>query len=236
MIGLLEFYKLVSAKQIFPQKVTGIILGCIIYLLILLTARGILPKWSPVALFPLLFIFFIVELFRKMPEPMNNLAYGILSIIYIAVPLSLLNFFFDPVLNAAGNHPAILAGFLALVWVNDIFAYLTGILIGRHKLYERISPKKTWEGAVGGFIFTLISGWTLSLFIHDLTMDNWLVIAFIVVIFGTFGDLSESLVKRKFNIKDTGNLLPGHGGILDRFDALFFAAPSVYVYLLIIMA
>ena len=128
-----------------------------------------------------------------------------------------------------------------LIWVNDIFAYLTGSAIGRHKLCPRISPKKTIEGSIGGAVFTMlfayfINRFILNIFFFDSYINNIevLLLALGVVIFGTLGDLTESMMKRHAGVKDSGNIIPGHGGILDRFDATFMAMPFVFIYILLI--
>ncbi|MDR0970369.1 MAG: phosphatidate cytidylyltransferase [Lentimicrobiaceae bacterium] len=123
---------------------------------------------------------------------------------------------------------------LALVWINDIFAYLVGVTIGRHRLFERISPKKSWEGSIGGLVFTLFASGLYCHFKVFLPMHIGLIIALLIVVFGSFGDLVESMLKRHAGVKDSGKIIPGHGGILDRFDAAFFAIPFVFVYLMII--
>jgi phosphatidate cytidylyltransferase len=125
-------------------------------------------------------------------------------------------------------------GFFLLLWTSDTGAYLAGKSFGKTKLFERISPKKTWEGSIGGTILSLAVAYGISnvLGFDDVTTFDWMVIAVLVVIFGTFGDLFESLLKRNLHIKDSGTILPGHGGVLDRFDGLFLAIPAVFFYLL----
>lgn len=126
---------------------------------------------------------------------------------------------------------AILIGLFVLVWSSDVFAYLIGSMFGKHRLFERVSPKKSWEGSIGGLAFAILAAYILSLFYTELSIINWIIMAVIVVITGTLGDLSASLLKRIAGVKDTGTLLPGHGGVLDRFDAVLFAAPFVFVYI-----
>lgn len=110
-------------------------------------------------------------------------------------------------------------------------AYLIGSKLGRNKIYEKISPNKTWEGFIGGAVFTIAAGILCSLILNHLTLTDWIVIASIVIIFGTLGDLFESIIKRRLNVKDSGTMLPGHGGLLDRFDSLLFVIPVVFVWL-----
>jgi len=124
---------------------------------------------------------------------------------------------------------------LNLIWANDSGAYIVGSLIGKNKLFERISPKKSWEGFIGGGIFSMLAAWLISLFVVEISLIDWLVIAIITFIFGTFGDLIESLLKRMVKVKDSGHILPGHGGILDRFDSIIVSAPMVFIYLMVIL-
>jgi phosphatidate cytidylyltransferase len=125
----------------------------------------------------------------------------------------------------------IILGFFILLWTNDTGAYLSGKYFGKHKLFERISPKKTWEGSIGGGILTLAFAYVLSIYFTNLNITNWLIIGVLIAVFGGLGDLVESMLKRSLGIKDSGKLLPGHGGILDRFDGLLLSVPFVYGYL-----
>lgn len=129
-------------------------------------------------------------------------------------------------------NPYIVLYVLILIWANDTFAYLTGRQFGKHKLLEKVSPKKTIEGFIGGCLFSIIAGFIIGKFdIHTSFKYHWMVIAFIVSIFGTLGDLVESKFKRQADVKDSGNIMPGHGGLLDRLDSLFFLTPFVYLYI-----
>lgn len=156
----------------------------------------------------------------------------------MALPITLLyelSFINDNQFGGEYNYQIVL-GFFFLLWANDTGAYLVGRKLGRTKLFERISPKKTWEGSIGGGLMGLGIGYMNALLFPDLSLINWLVVALIVLIFGSLGDLVESMFKRSLNIKDSGKLLPGHGGLLDRFDGIFIAAPIVYTYLRFIFA
>ncbi|AOW17166.1 phosphatidate cytidylyltransferase [Polaribacter vadi] len=128
-------------------------------------------------------------------------------------------------------HPYLMISILCIIWVNDSFAFLIGKNFGKNKLFPSVSPKKTIEGLFGGLIFSLLAGLVISKFNLDFSLLNWLIIAVIVSLVGTIGDLVESKFKRQANIKDSGNIMPGHGGILDRLDSLLFAAPFVYLYI-----
>ena len=170
----------------------------------------------------------ISELYLQRESPMNNWAYAMMSQLYIAVPFSII-----PCLAFSNNgfvwiYP--LAIFLFL-WTNDTGAYCFGTLFGKHRLFERISPKKSWEGSVGGGVLSLVVASVVAYFDQSLNLWQWLGFALVVVVFGTWGDLVESLLKRQLGIKDSGNILPGHGGMLDRFDSSLLAIPAVAVYL-----
>jgi len=174
-------------------------------------------------------LIFICELYRKKKDPFKNISWTITGIIYTTIPFTLLNYIVF--LNNGSFRPELLACIFLLIWTNDTFAYIFGVSFGKHRLFERISPKKSWEGSIGGGISTIGIAILLSHYPGLLSLTDWVVIAIITVITGTLGDLTESLFKRSINIKDSGNLLPGHGGILDRFDALLLAIPFIFVYL-----
>ncbi len=236
IFGLWEFYSLVKTTSIArPQILAGIFSGGILFISMALVAMNIADvKILLINLVTIPLIFFI-ELFSKNKNPFTNISFSILGIIYIALPFSLLNFFFNIGLIPGVFRYEILLGFFIIIWMHDIFAYLTGITLGRHLLFKRISPKKTWEGSFGGVIFAILTAYIISLIFYDLSSIQWVIIALIITVFGTLGDLTESMFKRSMNIKDTGNILPGHGGILDRFDAVLMAVPFVYIYLKLII-
>ena len=176
----------------------------------------------------------IAELYLKQSDPIEDWAYTMLAQIYIALPFSLLNVL---AFNATSDGMVAFNSLLPLsvfvfLWVNDTGAYCVGSLLGRHKLFPRVSPGKSWEGSVGGAVFVLAAAWAVSYYLDQtLTMPQWLGLGLVVVIFGTWGDLVESLFKRTLGIKDSGNILPGHGGMLDRFDSSLLAIPAAVVYL-----
>ena len=227
-LGLYEFYKMTyKPETIEINVIVGTLGGMILFANGFLHAYGLTSPmiYSTYAFY--LIVVFIAELFRKKANPINNWAYYFLGQIYVAIPFSLLNY----IIFIQGYQPWLLLALFITLWVNDTGAYITGMLFGKHKLFERVSPKKTWEGFIGGAVFALISGYVLSRFITDISLWQWLVFSEIVVIFGTLGDLSESLLKRTENVKDAGKLIPGHGGILDRFDSMILAAPVIWIYL-----
>ena len=178
----------------------------------------------------------VSELYLKAKDPIANWAYTMMSQIYIALPFSLLNVLAFQFTNSDVPWLLPLSVFIFL-WVNDSGAYCTGSLIGKHKLFPRVSPGKSWEGSIGGGVFVLVAAWLISYITTqkgittNLTTLQWMGMGLVVVVFGTWGDLIESLFKRTLGIKDSGNVLPGHGGMLDRFDSSLLAIPAVVVYL-----
>ena len=176
----------------------------------------------------------ISELYRKKQNPVLNWAYSMLSQLYIALPFAMLNvlaFQNDPTTSSVSYNPILPLSIFIFIWLNDTGAYCVGSLIGKHRLFERISPKKSWEGSIGGGILAIASSFVLAHFFPFMSMVEWAGLALIVVIFGTWGDLTESLLKRQLKIKDSGNILPGHGGVLDRFDSALMAIPAAVAYL-----
>ena len=169
----------------------------------------------------------VSELYRKKTNPLHNWAYFIMGQVFIAMPFSLLPF----IAYISGYQPLVLLAVFATIWVNDTGAYLVGVTLGKHRLFERISPKKSWEGFFGGAVVALLSGYVFSLLIPEISLIQWFLFSEIIVVFGTYGDLIESLLKRTVNVKDSGTIIPGHGGILDRFDSMLLAAPVIFIYL-----
>jgi len=178
---------------------------------------------------PLVALSFVYELYTSSEKPFTNIGVSLLGVFYIGIPLALVPMI---AFRAGVFHPNIIFGLLLLTWANDTGAYLIGSQIGRTKLFPRISPKKTWEGSFGGVLVAFMAAYLLSMVFKDLALKDWLVLALLVSVFGSIGDLVESMLKRSLNIKDSGNLLPGHGGMLDRFDAFLFLLPFAGAYLL----
>ncbi|HMU69959.1 MAG TPA: phosphatidate cytidylyltransferase [Chitinophagales bacterium] len=169
----------------------------------------------------------IVELYLKREFPFQQVGLTVLGLLYVVFPFGLyMNY-------GAGNfQQAFALGLLCLVWSNDTFAYFAGRLFGKNKLFESISPKKTWEGFIGGLLCTMACGFVLSRFYPEyISATQWIVLGLVVSVAGTFGDLVESMLKRSVQIKDSGSLLPGHGGFLDRFDGFMFAVPAAVFYI-----
>lgn len=234
VIGLYEFFSLNKSENISALKLVGIIVGSVVYILLALSANDLINEKFLFLNIPFLLILFIIELFEKNDDHLLKISYVITGIIYIAVPFGILNYYYQSEFLKEGDLYIILLGFFVLVWIHDVFAYLVGSTIGRHKLFPRISPRKTWEGSFGGLAFTILCAYFLHDLLGGLLKKEWIIMAVIIVLFGTFGDLVESMIKRVSNVKDSGTLLPGHGGVLDRFDAVLFASPAVYFYLLLI--
>jgi phosphatidate cytidylyltransferase len=201
-----------------------------VYFLVGLIGLGIIDIRYAYLILLALPVTVVLELFRKEGAGWNRIGVYFTGFFFVSLPFGLLNALFV-LPDREGYVKGILIGMFVIVWSSDIFAYLTGSLFGKHRLFERISPKKSWEGSIGGLLFALLAAYILSLFFTELSLTRWLVMAAIVVITGTLGDLSESFLKRKAGVKDSGNIFPGHGGVLDRFDAALFAVPFVFIYI-----
>lgn len=183
----------------------------------------------------LLVYLMISELYLKKSNPIHNWAYSMLSQVYVGLPFALLNVLAFQSIEATSYYQFILPlSIFIFIWINDTGAYCTGMLFGKHRLFERISPKKSWEGSIGGAIFCIAAAFALAHWVPVMNTMEWIGMALTVVIFGTWGDLTESLMKRHLDIKDSGNILPGHGGMLDRFDSAIMAIPATVVYLYVL--
>jgi len=223
-----EFYGLIKKAGYQPNYSTGLINGTLIYgAFVLITNMH--------AINPILFLvpvtlsaIFIQELFKKSTTPFQNIAFTFLGLLFTIMPFT----FFHAMAYVKGDFNFHLPlGFFVMLWSNDTGAYLSGRAFGRTKLFERHSPKKTWEGFIGGMLIAAVAGYILSIYYTELEWKQWISIAILISCFGTLGDLVESMFKRSINVKDSGGILPGHGGLLDRFDGLLIAAPIVYSYL-----
>lgn len=197
---------------------------------------GLAPAYTvnPIKLLLPFIVYFILtiiwELYQQNEHHILNLSIAIFPAIYIALPFSLLNGLGHIMADSQSTWLLPLAFFI-FIWTNDVGAYCVGCTIGKHRLFERISPKKSWEGSVGGAIFTIIAAIVIWKIYPIFNVWVWIGMAIITVVFGTFGDLAESLIKRELGVKDSGKILPGHGGFLDRFDSTLLAAPIVYAYI-----
>lgn len=244
ILGLWEFYSLLEKANYYPQKYIGIII-CValnayfLWLVLDTIFSALLLSYMFWLFIPVSMLIFFIELFRNKQFPLKNISFTFLGLLYISIPFLFLSSLAIKS-NVDFKHlqeiftPYIILGFFLLTWSNDTFAYLVGIAIGKHKLFERISPKKTWEGFIGGIVLTQGIAYIISLYFTELTMIQWMIVALIVSVFGTMGDLVESMFKRSLGVKDSGNILPGHGGILDRFDAVLLSSPFVVAYLMLV--
>lgn len=232
---LWEFYRIAMVTGI-SRLTLSMLLGMTPYLLVTLfqltdVNASISTLINILLLFlPVLFLFFLYELFSASENSFHNIAFITLGIIYIGIPFTLLEW----IALDSGYRPNIVCGLLLLNWANDTGAYLVGSRFGKRLLLPRISPKKTWEGTLSGITVTLLAGVGMGFIFPELSSVDWIILAIIVGIFGSLGDLIESMFKRNVQIKDSGKLLPGHGGLLDRFDAFIFMLPFATAYLLLL--
>jgi len=240
-VTLYEFYKLVGQTVAKPDLLAGMVNGIIVFagfgLLTLSNNMALLVDYKTAhALIFLLPVsaamIFIRQLFTKAMMPFSNIGYTCLGILLVVAPFT---FFFAMAYTQGAFNSHFPLAFLILLWANDTGAYLVGRSFGKTKLFERHSPKKTWEGFIGGIAISAGASLIIGHFWAELKWNQWLSIAILISCFGTLGDLVESMFKRSINVKDSGGILPGHGGLLDRFDGLFVAAPVVYTYLYFIM-
>lgn len=235
LLCLREFYRLLEAPGERPYKTAGGLLSACLVLSCLAVASGLLGRHWLLLNVPTAFTVFAIALYRHHSKrPFEELGITFLGITAITLPLcffSLLPFLPRP----AGSYQfALPMGCLMLLWAHDTTAYLVGRTLGRHLLFQRISPKKTWEGSFGGTIAALLMSYILSRYITFLNTLQWEGLALITVVTGTYGDLFKSLLKRSRGVKDSGTILPGHGGMLDRFDSLLGSAPFIYIYIILL--
>jgi phosphatidate cytidylyltransferase len=232
-IGLAEFYNLVATEQIRPFKYVGISAGVILFTGSFLHASGYIQLSLLFSLILSSFIIFFFGLFKWREYYISSTGITFLGILYIAFPLALLSFLCYPEKDRYSYTHEILLGYIIILWLFDTGAYITGTLLGKHKIMEKVSPAKTWEGLAGGIISAAGTALVLARVFKIITLTDWLIITLITVITGTLGDLVESGIKRNASIKDSGRLLPGHGGILDRIDSVLLSVPFVFLYLLL---
>ncbi|WP_242130517.1 phosphatidate cytidylyltransferase [Aestuariivivens marinum] len=230
VICLMEFKKLIQLKSNIPFIIFIILYGIFGYWQEVLQSNGGLDEATQILMVITIFVqlFLIKDLFSEKVIPLFHSKRFILTTFYLSsgfVFLVLITNYYTT------YNPNILLGAFILVWVNDSFAYLVGKNFGRQKLFEKISPKKTVEGFLGGLFFSCIASYFIATFTETLNFTNWLIMAIIISVFGTLGDLIESKFKRQAQVKDSGVIMPGHGGLLDRLDSIIFAAPIIYLFL-----
>lgn len=252
-LGIKEFHHITHAHhRIEVQRGTAITANCFLQLGAFAYAFAFdifkwleLPQPRHVALFfvpyiLVIIITFVAELFSHCEHPMHNLAYFVLGQVFVSLPFASLY----GILSWGDTwQPHLLLSIFLIIWVNDTFAYLVGSAFGKHHLLKHVSPHKSWEGFVGGAVFAIGAGLLLGYFkfapeegLNPMTLWQWAAFAVVTVVFGTLGDLLESLLKRAVGKKDAGNIIPGHGGILDRFDSTLLAGPAIYLYLLFVLS
>lgn len=224
-----EFYKLLGLDGFEPLTAYGTAVGCFVCVLAYLIETGLIDTDNYFLICPASSMVFLIKLYKKRDmKPFTNIGFTFLGIIYVAMPFTLLIVL---ALRGGTYHPAIITGCLLLLWASDIGAYFAGTYFGRRKLFERVSPKKSWEGAVGGAIAAALVALGLAFYDQELRPWQWYCVGGIIVVTGTYGDLVESLFKRSIAIKDSGSSIPGHGGFLDRFDGLLLATPFIITFL-----
>ncbi|MDR1024040.1 MAG: phosphatidate cytidylyltransferase [Prevotellaceae bacterium] len=232
-VSMYEFYGIAAKIGASPQRVAGLLCGVAVFAACYVGSFGLADKsysriffYLPVL--PAVFVFF-AELFRKKSAPFTNIAYTLLGVIYVALPFSLTNF----VYKVAGVNA--MCSFFVLLWANDTFAYLFGIAFGRHKMFPSISPKKSWEGYVGGILSVVAAAWALHRLFGDVELVHMVAFGVIISATAVLADLVESMLKRSAGVKDSGTIMPGHGGLLDRFDAALLSLPLVFAYMQMFM-
>ncbi len=227
-----EYYKILYENGFSPNKYLGVFLSVLIFITTYLYASYKVIWGVYFLLIPILPIVCLSALYSSNnKETLSNVSVTFFGILYISIPISLLNFI---VYNDGEYDSVFLLATLGFLWASESAAYLGGSIFGRTKLFESVSPMKTWEGVIFGFITNLVLAYFLWVFFDFYSYYFWAIFSIIVLISAVFGDLFESLLKRNFNLKDSGNKLPGHGGFLDRFDSIFFVIPYVFFYLKIV--
>ena len=240
VVGMTEFYSLAGEQGSNPQRIVGLAAGLVLFALnfafvsddiqILGSARQAFACGMALLLL-LLPAMFICELYRRGENPASGIGTTIMGICYVALPLSLMCYI--PIVGSDTWNPWIMVAYIFIIWANDVFAYLVGMSVGRHRLCERLSPKKSWEGFFGGLAGAVATGLAAA-YALDANYWVWGGLALVASLSGVAGDLVESMFKREAGVKDSGQVIPGHGGVLDRFDALLLSAPYVFLYLLLV--
>ena len=232
ILTTIEFYNLTLLDGMRPLKFMGTLNVILTFTLSFVIEAGLIDTKYYFILFPFMAMIFLIKLYKKEDKPFTNIAYTFLGIFYIGLPFSLLNF---AVFSSGQYNAHIIIGIMLLLWASDIGGYFVGIRYGKRRLFERVSPKKSWEGMIGAFLFVIITATVISFYFKEFNFIHWNILGLIIVVTGTYGDLVESLFKRSISIKDSGNTLPGHGGFLDRFDGLLISIFFIVFYLKVII-
>lgn len=236
---LSEYYQIVRSAGLKPMTLPGVLTGVTMYVTATLVAAGILHSRWLLIMIPVFSILIIIQIYRKQEKPFNSLAHTIFPVIWAAIPFSLFPFtaFSHTGISTILPHnnlpfsPGLVIGFFLIVWANDTGAYLVGVSIGKHRLMERLSPKKSWEGFFGGTVMAGIVAWLSAEKLVTASQWQWITVSVLVSVTGTYGDLAESMFKRSMGVKDSGSVMPGHGGFLDRFDSTMMSFPFVFLFI-----
>lgn len=241
VVGMSEFYTLAEKQGSHPQRIVGLVAGAVLFALnfafvsddieILGSARQAFACGLAFLLLSLPAMF-ICELYRRQGNPAADIGTTLMGVVYVALPFSVMCYI--PMIGSDVWNPWVMLFYIFIIWCNDVFAYLVGMSVGRHRLCERLSPKKSWEGFFGGIAGAVVLG-LVAARVMDGSCWVWAGLALVAAATGVLGDLVESMFKRAAGVKDSGTLIPGHGGVLDRFDAMLLSAPFVFVYMLFVM-
>lgn len=225
-----EFFAISDKQKAVPAVGYSLFASLATVILFYLVAIEVLDTRFLLTIVPLYSLLFFIELFRNKKDPFGNIAMALCALFYIALPMGL--FVYLPFVQGEGYNAWLLLSMIFTVWANDVGAYLVGVSIGRHKMFERLSPKKSWEGFCGGVFFAVLASCLIA---RQMGFDIclWAGMGLLISLTSVLGDLVESMLKRSLKIKDSGNIIPGHGGFLDRFDALLLSVPYVFIYFII---
>lgn len=230
LVSFFEFSNMLSRRKFFPNMFVGFV--SISLIIFNSYYRFISFELLILSIIPILLL---LELFRRSESAIANLGTSLLGIFYIGLfssALVLIREYYNDSFFLYDQGGYLIIAILVTIWVCDSAAYFIGSATGKHKILTRVSPHKSWEGAIAGFLFSLITMVVAQIVVLNfLSMQDAVVIGFIVGVFGQAGDFVESLIKRDANVKDSSSLIPGHGGIFDRFDSLLFSAPIIYLYM-----
>ncbi|NLY25830.1 MAG: phosphatidate cytidylyltransferase [Bacteroidales bacterium] len=239
-VALFEFYRMVEKDTSHAiSKIFNITLGGLIFFSVFLYLENINSYALLVMILVYMLILIASAIFIQRKDILHGIIYSVFGQIYITMPLSILmliSYSYQNNLAGEGYDWVPILALFVFIWVNDTAAYFFGTLIGKHKLIEHISPKKSVEGFIAGIIFTLLASLIFGRLFPEFSTLFWMGFAVVVALFGTLGDLFESLIKRTCIVKDTGHLIPGHGGILDRIDSLLVAVPAAYLFLILFLS